>query len=95
MTPIRGFVIVIASGVAFALAGGVIGGCLGYFAPAYYYAVFHMPSVREYAVQIGVGLGATQGLIAGLVVGCVVVVATAWYRSRRGTEVERSAALRG
>ncbi len=83
MTIAKGFLIVLPTAAAGGLFGCGIGTALGYFTPAFYYAMFHMPPVREYAVQVGAGLGLTQGLLAGMVVGCVVTLAVAWYESRQ------------
>jgi hypothetical protein len=85
MTVTRGFVIILASGLVFALGGGSIGYTLGVTAPGYYRAVYS--SGREPwfdPVSVGLGLGITQGLVCGLVIGAVVVLAVAWASSRRG-----------
>src|SRR5205823_2802471 len=84
MTVARGFLIIILSGLGFALGGGLLGYTLAATAPGYYRGVFssgHEPSFDP--VAVGVGLGISQGLICGLVVGAVVVLAVAWYNSRR------------
>jgi hypothetical protein len=77
MTVFRGFLIVIASGLGFALGGGLIGYTLGVTTPDYYRGVYGMagqsPSFDPVAVALCLGL--TQGLICGLVVGCAVVLA--------------------
>ena len=83
MTVLRGFVITIASGIAFGVIGGAVGYSLGRFAPDYYRIVFRMPrEIDLNPVQAGVGLGITQGLIAGLLIGLIIVVAVSWYNSR-------------
>lgn len=85
MTIGKGFSIILLSGFAFALGGGAIGYTLAVVLPGYYRGVYS--SGREPwfdPMEIGIGLGATQGLICGLVVGAVVVLAVAWYNSRRG-----------
>lgn len=85
MSVAKGFLIIILSGIVFALGGGVIGYTLAVFLPSYYRGVFS--SGRESwfdPMEVGIGLGATQGLMCGLVVGGVVVLAVAWYNSRRG-----------
>ena len=83
MSVVRGFVITIVSGLAFALFGGLAGGALGWAAPDYYRIVFDMrPEARFNAVQLGLGLGVTQGFGAGLIVGLAIVLIVAWYNSR-------------
>jgi putative addiction module component (TIGR02574 family) len=84
MTVARGFLVVILSGFAFALGGGSIGYSLAVVLPGYYRGVFS--SGREPwfdPMEVGIGLGAAQGLICGLIVGAVVVLAVAWFNSRR------------
>ena len=83
MTVVRGFIITIASGLAFAATGGVLGWALGRLAPDYYRIVFRIPPDIEFdPAKVGLGLGLTQGLVAGLFVGLVIVLAVTWYRSR-------------
>lgn len=83
MSVMRGFVITIVSGLAFALFGGLAGAALGWAAPDYYRIVFGMrPDVQFNAVQLGMGLGITQGFGAGLIVGLAIVFIVAWYNSR-------------
>ena len=83
MTVVRGFIITIASGLAFAAIGGVLGYAMGTLAPDYYRIVFRIPPGIELdPAQAGLGLGLTQGLAAGLFVGLVIVLAVVWYRSR-------------
>jgi hypothetical protein len=84
MTTARGFLTILLGGLAFALGGGLIGLTLGVVLPGYYRAVFS--SGREPwfdPIAVGLGLGLTQGLILGVVAGAVVVLAVAWYGSRR------------
>ena len=83
MTVVRGFIITIASGLAFAALGGVLGYAMGTFAPDYYRIVFRIPpGVELDPAHVGLGLGLTQGLAVGLIIGLVIVVAVAWYKSR-------------
>jgi hypothetical protein len=83
MTIIRGFLIVVTSGIAFAIAGGALGYGLGVFLPDYYRTVLRIPPGMELdPAQAGIGLGLTQGLIVGLVVGSIIVVTVAWYNAR-------------
>lgn len=83
MTVARGFVITIASGIAFAVVGGGLGYALGTLAPDYYRVVFRIPPGGGFnPVQTGLGLGLTQGLAAGLFIGLVIVVAVAWFNAR-------------
>lgn len=87
MTVVRGFAITILSGVVFGLASGLIGFCLGTFAPDYYRVVFRIPpSMNVDPAHAGLGLGITQGLAAGLFIGLVIVVSVAWYESRKRGE---------
>lgn len=80
MTVFRGFVITIASGLAFAIAGGILGYGLGVILPDYYRIVFRIPPQLELdPVQVGLGLGISQGLLAGLLVGLVIVGIVTWY----------------
>ncbi len=84
MTVAKGFLIITLSGLGFAFGGGLIGYALGVLLPGYYRGVFI--SSREPwfdPVGVGIGLGLSQGLICGLVLGAVVVLAVAWYNSRR------------
>jgi putative addiction module component (TIGR02574 family) len=86
MTVTRGFLIIILSGFAFALGGGLIGYALAVIVPGYYRGVFS--SGREPwfdPVGVGVGLGVSQGLLCGLILGAIVVLAVAWYNSRRNS----------
>jgi hypothetical protein len=77
----RGLVTIIACGVGFALAGGLLGFTLGAYAPAYYRAVFFGGDEPGFnPVQAGLGLGTSQGAICGVVVGCVAVLAAALSR---------------
>jgi hypothetical protein len=84
MTVTKGFLIIILSGLGFAFGGGLIGYTLAVLLPGYYRGVFS--SGREPwfdPVGVGIGLGLSQGLICGLVLGAIVVLAVAWYNSRR------------
>jgi hypothetical protein len=81
----RAFVTIITSAAVFGAAGCLVGYLLGRFVPGYHRAVFRNGSAPAFdPVAVGVGLGLTQGLTAGLFVGAAVVLAVAWYRSRRG-----------
>jgi hypothetical protein len=83
MTTLRGFLITLASGVAFAVLGGLGGYLLGIFVPDYYRTVFRIPPAVEInPVHAGIGLGVTQGLAAGLFIGLVIVDTVAWFNAR-------------
>jgi hypothetical protein len=93
MTDLRAFVIIIGTGVGFALGGGLLGYSLGTAAPAYYRAVFRAGKDPSFdPVQVGLGLGTTQGLITGLILGAIVV-AVAWYNSRCQSNLEQPVRL--
>lgn len=90
----RGLVIVVACGLCFGLAGGLLGLALGVGAPSYYRGVFRAADDPGFnPVQVGLGLGISQGLICGAVVGSVVVLAVALFRPsrQRGEPVDPSA----
>ena len=92
MTVRRAFLIVAGSAFLCGLIGAGLGLTLGTFSPGYYRTVFRYGNSDNFnPVEVGVGLGLSQGVIAGLVVGCVVVLAVAWYESRRDS-ILRSAA---
>jgi len=83
MSLLRAYLIVCLSGVAGACAGAGIGYLLGTAAPGYYRAVFIAGGEAWFdPMHVGIGLGVTQGLPVGLVIGSLVVVVTAWSRSR-------------
>lgn len=84
MTVLKGFAIILLSGLTFALAGADIGYGLGTFLPNFYRAV--SASGRDPLfdpVHFGLGQGLTQGLVCGLAVGCVIVLAVSWQSARR------------
>jgi hypothetical protein len=75
---VRAIVIIIACGVCFGAAGGLLGLTLAVAAPSYYRGIFRAASQPDFSpVEVGLGLGTTQGLIAGLIVGSVVVLSVA------------------
>ncbi len=83
MTVLRGLVITISFGIAFAIIGALAGYVLGSVAPDYYRIVFRIPPGASIdPAQAGMGLGVTQGFAVGLAVGLVIVVAVAWFNSR-------------
>lgn len=85
MTIVKGFRIIILSGFAFGLGGGLIGYTLGVLLPNYYRGAFRNGREPWFdPVAAGVGLGLSQGLMFGLLLGAVVVLAVAWYNSQRG-----------
>jgi hypothetical protein len=84
MTVARGFAIIVASGITFAVGGGALGYAMARLAPSYYRSVFRGGDSPDFdPVQVGIGLGVSQGLIAGLVAGSVVVLAVALSGWRR------------
>lgn len=86
MTVLRGFLITIASGAGFAVTGALLGFGLGKLAPDYYRIVFRIPrNVDLDPADAGLGLGATQGLAGGLFIGLGIVLAVAWFNSRKTT----------
>jgi hypothetical protein len=84
MTITKGFLLIVLSGLAFALGGGLIGYSLAILVPGYYRGVFNGGREPGFdPVGVGVGLGVSQGLLCGLILGGVVVLAVAWYNARR------------
>lgn len=84
MSVARGLAIIVACGVGFGAAGGLLGFALGTGAPGYYRTVFRAGDDPAFnPVQVGLGLGVTQGLIGGLVIGSVAVLAEALSRPTR------------
>jgi hypothetical protein len=83
MSLLRSYLIVCLSGIVGACVGAGIGYLLGIAAPGYYRGVLSAGAEAWFdPVHVGIGLGVTQGLPAGLVIGSIVVVVTAWSRSR-------------
>lgn len=76
----RSLYLVIATTIMFGAFGGIVGWLLSILTPDYYRSRFD--ALDSEVWQIAVGSGVTQGLIVGAAVGCVVLLATAWYRSR-------------
>jgi hypothetical protein len=86
MTVARGFLIIVLSSIGFAAGGGLLGYGLGVLVPGYYRGVYRDGRGPEFdPVAVGLGLGVAQGAICGVLVGATVVLAVAWYNSRRGT----------
>ncbi len=80
---LRGFLTVAASAFFFGLFGGIAGLLIGMFLPDFFLSIFRSVDFdRIEPWKMGMGLGVTQGLVAGAVVGCVVLLSTAWYKSR-------------
>jgi putative addiction module component (TIGR02574 family) len=96
MTVGKGFLIIILSALAFALGGGLIGYTLAVAVPSYYRTVFRSGNEPWFDPrEVGIGVGTTEGGMCGLAVGAVVVLAVAWYNSRRGSsDVGLTAAVR-
>lgn len=94
MTVAKAFLIIILSAFTFAVAGGLLGYTLAVALPSYYPTVFRSGNEPWFDPrEVGIGLGVTQGLMCGLGVGAVVVLAVAWYSSRRGlSDVQLTAA---
>jgi hypothetical protein len=86
MTIARGFLIIALSAIAFAAGGGLLGYGLGVWAPGYYRGTWPGGRRPEFdPAEVGLGLGVSQGAVCGVLVGVAVVLAVAWYSSRRGT----------
>lgn len=80
----RGVITVLVASIFFGVMGGAIGLLIGVLLPDYYITLFPgiLRSESLESWQFGAALGLTQGAVAGVVVGCVVLLTTAWYKSR-------------
>lgn len=78
----NGLILIICSTLFFAICGAIAGWAMGMFAPDYYEVTLHFEEGEAKPEQVGAGLGLRQGAIGGLIAGCLVVVSTAWYKSR-------------
>src|SRR5262245_19214065 len=86
MTVLRGLLIISASALLCAFAGGVTSYALGFFIPGYYRSVFRDGHEQWFEpLEVGIGLGVGQGLAAGVFVGSAVVFAVAWFNSRQNS----------
>lgn len=96
MTVAKAFLIIILSALTVAFAGGLVGYTLAIAVPSYYRTVFRSGNEPWFdPKEVGIGLGVTEGGMCGLGVGAVVVLAVAWYNSRRGSsDVRLTAAQR-
>jgi len=84
VTVVRGFAIILGSGVIFAIGGAGIGYSIGHFMPSFYRGIFaNGESLKFFPELVGLGLGFTQGITSGLAVGSVVVMAVALSEWRR------------
>jgi hypothetical protein len=84
MTVARGFFIILLSGFAFALGGGLIGYALAVLLPSYSRGTFNGGNEPWFnPIEVGVGLGISQGLVCGLSLGAIVVLAVAWYKRQQ------------
>jgi hypothetical protein len=62
-----------------AVGGGLVGLAVGWLVPEYY-GGGRRPGISP--TDVGLGLGASQGVVGGVIGGGVLVLASAWWRSR-------------
>ena len=77
---LRGMYMILSSGFVFAVLGAIAGWAMSLALPDYFRNVYD--STDSEIWQIAVGLGVTRGFVTGIVLASVVLLATAWYRSR-------------
>ena len=83
MTITKGLTTVVATGLAFGVAGAIVGFLIGRFAPDFYRVAFHSHGMQPFDPQtLGFALGLVQGLMVGIGVGLVVVLAVTWSEKR-------------
>ena len=77
---LRGIYMIVSSGFVFAVLGAIAGWVFSLVIPGYFRNVYD--ATDEEIWQVAVGLGVTRGFILGIILASVVLLATAWYRSR-------------
>jgi hypothetical protein len=84
MTVFRGFAILIGSTFAGFIVGLVGGFIMGHLTPTYFITIWRAENKPWFnPVEMAVAMGTTQGAIVGFIAGAIVVLAVAWYNSRR------------
>ena len=76
----RGMYMLLSSGFVFAVLGALAGLVFALALPGYFRNVYDATDSEVW--QVGVGLGTTRGFLLGVFLSSVVLLATAWYRSR-------------
>jgi hypothetical protein len=89
----KGFVTIVMSSLFFGFMGGLIGMLIGLLIPQYYETIYPgLSRIGGDPWKMGVALGAVQGLVAGICVGSVVLLSTAWYKSRMTNSITQMVA---
>lgn len=77
---LRGVYMILSSAFIFAVLGAIAGWAFAIALPGYFRNVYDATDSEIW--QVAVGLGITRGFILGVFLSSVVLLATAWYRSR-------------
>ena len=77
---LRGMYMIMSSAFIFSVLGGLAGWFLSLTLPGYFRNVYDAADSEIW--QVAVGLGLTRGFLLGIFLSSVVLLATAWYRSR-------------
>ena len=77
---LRGMYMLVASGCIFAILGAIAGLVIGLTMPGYFRNVYDATDTEIW--QVAIGLGLTRGFLLGIFLSSVVLLSTAWYRSR-------------
>ena len=77
---LRGMYMILSSGFVFAVLGAIAGLVFSVALPGYFRNVYDATDSEIW--QVGLGLGITRGFLLGIFLSSVVLLATAWYRSR-------------
>lgn len=77
---LRGVYMILSSAFIFSVLGAIAGWAFALALPDYFRNVYDATDSEIW--QVAVGLGITRGFILGVFLSSVVLLATAWYRSR-------------
>ena len=77
---LRGIYMLVSSGIVFAFLGAISGWVFALAMPGYFRNVYDATDSDLW--QVAIGLGLARGFWLGILLSSVVLLATAWYRSR-------------